>query len=83
MFPTPATRSWLSRNAFTGCLRPRASARSASAVKSGLSGSTPTRESKYSSSASLPEQHVAGAEAAHVHEQQALSPTSSSNTTRR
>src|SRR5918994_857794 len=54
MLPTPATRSWFSRNAFTGCLRPRACSRSASAVKSGLSGSTPSREAKYSASASLP-----------------------------
>ena len=54
MLPTPATRSWFSRNALTGCLRPRACARSASAVKSELSGSTPSREAKYSDSASLP-----------------------------
>ena len=54
MFPTPATRSWFSRNAFTGCLRPRAWSRRASAVKSGLSGSTPSREAKYSARASLP-----------------------------
>src|SRR5215216_1387088 len=54
MFPTPAIRSWLSRKAFTGCLRPRACSRSAAAVKSGLSGSTPRRDVKYSASASLP-----------------------------
>src|SRR5262245_41812141 len=54
MFPTPAIRSWFSRNAFTGCRRPRAWSRRASAVKSGLSGSTPSREAKYSASASLP-----------------------------
>src|SRR5829696_298340 len=54
MFPTPAIRSWFKRNAFTGCLRPRACSRSASAVKSGLSGSTPTRDAKYSARASLP-----------------------------
>src|SRR3954454_614068 len=54
MLPTPAIRSWLSRNAFTGCLRPRASARRASAVKSALRGSTPRRDPKYSSSASPP-----------------------------
>src|SRR5918993_354784 len=54
MSPTPATRSWFSRNALTGCLRPRACSRSAWAVKSELSGSTPSREAKYSASASLP-----------------------------
>ena len=53
-------------------LRPRAWSRRASAVKSGLSGSTPSREAKYSASASLAEQHVAGAEAAQVHEQDRL-----------
>src|SRR5918999_3749852 len=54
MLPTPATRSWVRRKALTGCFRPRARARRASAVKSGLSGSTPSREAKYSASASLP-----------------------------
>src|SRR5215207_1383482 len=54
MLPTPATRSWFRRNAFPGCLRPLPCSRSASAVKSGLSGSTPRREAKNSASASLP-----------------------------
>ena len=41
-------------------------------MKSGLSGSTPSREAKYSAQGVAAQQHVAGAEAAHVDEQQVL-----------
>src|SRR5689334_5623334 len=54
MLPTPAIRSCDRRKAFTGAFRPAAIARRASAVNSGLSGSGPRRDEKYSTSASWP-----------------------------
>ena len=72
MFPTPAIRSCASRKALTGARRPRARARSASAVKSSPSGSTPSREAKYVVAGVGAEQDDTGAEAAHVGEHQAL-----------
>src|SRR5918998_1446634 len=54
MLPTPAIRSWVRRNALTGPRRSRASSRNASGVKPGSSGSMPTREARWASSASSP-----------------------------
>ncbi len=69
MFPTPAIRSWLSRNAFTGALRPAARARIASPVKSGLERLHAEPGGEVLVEGRRAEQHDAGAEPALVHEQ--------------
>ena len=70
--PDAGDPPWSSRNAFTGACGPRAGARSASAVKSGLSGSGAEARVEVLVERVAAEQHDAGAEAALVDEQQPL-----------
>src|SRR3954454_795209 len=74
MFPTPATRSCDSRNAFTGALRPDAMPRSASAVKSGASGSSPARPREPAWTAAAPAEVVVHGVVAEQHDARTEAP---------